>query len=241
MGTVKAFLSRRSGKKRVDFSDVISYTYLILGVVVMFGPIIWLVLSSFKTAGEIVKFPPRLLPYRQETVLVEGYEEPLPLYNITMEDGSVQTLAQVRRIGLEAQLVDPANPGEIIKANINTREPVEKISFGLDNYIEGIESFNFGQYLWNSIVVTTVATLLTLLVNSMAAFALEQVQIQGAPGDFHGDDQYADGAAFGGAGAGFPGDHQCGLEQQPAGDHRACGGHADRCVPAAAVYAHHPR
>jgi len=145
----------------------------------MFGPIIWLVLSSFKTAGEIVKFPPRLLPYRQETVLVEGYEEPLPLYNITMEDGSVQTLAQVRRIGLEAQLVDPVNPGEIIKANINTREPVEKVHFGLDNYLEGIESFNFGQYLWNSIVVTTVATLLTLLVNSMAAFALSKYKFKG--------------------------------------------------------------
>jgi alpha-1,4-digalacturonate transport system permease protein len=179
MGTVKAFLSRRSGKKRADFSDVISYTYLILGVVVMFGPIIWLVLSSFKTAGEIVKFPPRLLPYRQETVMVEGYEEPLPLYNITIEDGSVQTLAQVRRIGLEAQLVDPASPDEIIKVNIDARKPVEKVNFGLDNYIEGIESFNFGQYLWNSIVVTTVATLLTLLVNSMAAFALSKYKFKG--------------------------------------------------------------
>jgi alpha-1,4-digalacturonate transport system permease protein len=179
MGTVKTFLSRRSGKKRANFSDVISYIYLILGVVVMFGPIIWLLLSSFKTAGEIVKFPPRLLPYRQETVVVEGYDEALPLYDITMEDGSVQTLAQVRRIGLEAQLVDPANPGEIIKANIDAREPVEKIYFGFDNYIEGIESFNFGQYLWNSVVVTTVATLLTLLVNSMAAFALSKYKFKG--------------------------------------------------------------
>ena len=179
MGTVKAFLTRRSGKKRADFTDVISYIYLILGVVVMFGPIVWLLLSSFKTAGEIVKFPPRLLPYRQETVQVEGYDEPLPLYDIAKEDGTVQTLAQVRRIGLEAQLVDPANPGEIIKANINTRTPVEKVYFGLDNYIEGIESFNFGQYLWNSIVVTTVATLLTLLVNSMAAFALSKYKFKG--------------------------------------------------------------
>ena len=179
MGTVKAFLSRRSGKKRANFSDVISYTYLILGVIIMFGPVLWLLLSSFKTAGEIVKFPPRLLPYQQETVMVEGYDDPLPLYNIAMEDGSVRTLAQVRRIGLEAQLVDPANPGEIIKTNINTRTPVEKVHFGLENFKEGISSFNFGRYLWNSVVVTTVATLLTLLVNSMAAFALSKYKFKG--------------------------------------------------------------
>jgi alpha-1,4-digalacturonate transport system permease protein len=145
----------------------------------MFVPIVWLVLSSFKTSGEIVKFPPRLLPYRQETVAVEGYEQPLPLYIVTFEDGSTQTLAQVRRIGLEAQMVDPANPEEIIKVNINQRQPVESVYFGLENYIEGVESFNFGLYLWNSVVVTITATLLTLLVNSMAAFALSKYQFPG--------------------------------------------------------------
>ena len=153
--------------------------YLSLGLIILFGPIVWLVLSSFKTSGEIAKFPPRLLPYRQETVVVEGYEEPLPLYIITSEDGSTQTLAQVRRVGLEAQMIDPANPDEIIKVNINQRQPVEYVYFGPENYIEGIESFDFGLYLWNSVVVTITATLLTLLVNSMAAFALSKYKFPG--------------------------------------------------------------
>ncbi len=82
-------------------------------------------------------------------------------------------------MALEAQLVDPAHPGELIKVNINQRQPVESVYFGLDNYIEGIESFNFGQYLWNSIIVTVFATLLTLLVNSMAAFALSKYKFRG--------------------------------------------------------------
>ena len=179
MGTVLTYLTKKRGGKKVDFTDVLSYLYLSLGVIIMFGPILWLVLSSFKTSGEIAKFPPRLLPYRQETISVEGYDEPLPLYQITFEDGSVRTLAQVRRVGLEAQLVDPANPGELIKVNINQRQPVESVYFGLDNYIEGIDSFNFGQYLWNSIIVTVFATLLTLLVNSMAAFALSKYKFRG--------------------------------------------------------------
>jgi alpha-1,4-digalacturonate transport system permease protein len=179
MKTILDFLRLTKGHKRLDFTDVLSYVYLAFGVFIMFGPILWLVLSSFKTSGEIVKFPPRLLPYRQETVMVEGYEEPLALYEITFEDGSTRVLAQVRRVGLEAQLVDPENPGELIKVNINQRQPVEKVFFGLDNYVEGVQSFNFGLYLWNSIIVTVLATLLTLLVNSMAAFALSKYKFAG--------------------------------------------------------------
>ena len=179
MSTVTKFLTRKRGGKKFDFTDVLSYMYLFFGVIIMFGPIVWLLLSSFKTSGEIAKFPPRLLPYRQETIVVEGYDEPLPLYQITFEDGSVRELAQVRRIGLEAQLVDPAEPDEIIKVNINQRQPVESVYFGLDNYFEGVESFNFGRYLWNSIIVTFFATLLTLLVNSMAAFALSKYKFRG--------------------------------------------------------------
>ena len=181
MTRLLSFLTRKRGRGgKWHWTDVVSYSYLIMGVLVFFGPVLWLILSSFKSYGEIVKFPPRLLPYRQETVQVEGYEEPLPLYHVTFDDGTAAVLAQVRRIGLEAQLVDPVAPAEIIKVNINQREPVERISFRLDNFVEGIESFNFATYLRNSIVVTIAATLLTLLINSMAAFALSKYQFRGS-------------------------------------------------------------
>lgn len=185
MDRLVAFLTRKRGHGGTwHWSDIVSYAYLIMGVLLFFGPVVWLILSSFKSYGEIVKFPPRLWPYRQETVEVEGYEEPLPLYNVTLEDGTQTILAQVRRIGLEAQLVDPDAPQEIIKVNIDAREPVERISFQLDNYAEGIESFNFGVYLRNSVVVTVSATLLTLLVNSMAAFALSKYRFRGGTAIF---------------------------------------------------------
>ena len=179
MSKITSFLTRTRGTRRLHFTDIITYVYLILGTVLMFGPVIWLIFSSFKTQAEIVKFPPRLLPYRQETVVVEGYEEPLPLYTVTFEDGTTAELAQVRRIGLESQLVDPANPDEIIQVSIDQREPIEKVVFSLDNYIEGVESFNFARYLRNSVIVTIFATLLTLLINSMAAFALAKYHFRG--------------------------------------------------------------
>ena len=157
-----------------------TYGYLLLGVVVMFGPVLWLVMSSFKSSGDIQRFPPRFLPHYQETVAVAGFDEPLPLYNVTLEDGSTAQLAQKRRVGLEAQMLDPANPeGDIIKVKLNDRQPVESVRFSLDNYSRGIESFNFWRYLSNSVIVTAAATILTLFVNSMAAFALSKYRFRG--------------------------------------------------------------
>ena len=132
----------RHGQETMHWSSIITYAYLILGTIVMFGPVLWLLTSSFKTPSELVKFPPRFLPYRQETVMVDGYEKPLPLYKVTI-DGETKQLAQVRRVGIQAQMIDPANPtGEKIKVNIDDRVPIESLSFNLDNYIEGIKSFN---------------------------------------------------------------------------------------------------
>jgi alpha-1,4-digalacturonate transport system permease protein len=179
MSTVLHFLSNTRGRKRLHITDLLTYGYLLLGTIIMFGPVVWLVMSSFKPQAELVRFPPRFFPYRQETMVVEGYDEPLQLFNVTAEDGSVRQLAQVRRVGIEAQMIDPANPTEIIAVNINQRTPVESVYFGWENYTEGISRFNFWRYFGNSLIVTVAATLLTLLINSMAAFALSKYEFRG--------------------------------------------------------------
>ena len=179
MGKIWDYLSRTRGIKNLHLTDMLTYLYLSLSVVVMFGPVAWLILSSFKSSAEVIKFPPRLLPYRQETIEVEGYDQPLPLYEIQMEDGTAATLAQIRRVGIEAQMIDPNFPAEIIKVPIESRAPIESVYFGLENYQEGVESFNFVRYFRNSVVVTVVATIMTLLVNSMAAFALSKYEFRG--------------------------------------------------------------
>jgi alpha-1,4-digalacturonate transport system permease protein len=180
MRSVFTFLSRRRHPGKFTVTDLLTYVYLILGVVLMFGPVLWLVMSSFKTPADLVHFPPRFLPYSQETVIVTGYDKPLPLFNIRMSDGSTRKLAQVRRIGIEAQMIDPAHPDEIVKVNIRDREAAEEVYFGLDNYVDGMQSFDFWLYFRNSVVVTVAATLLTLLINSMAAFALSKYEFRGS-------------------------------------------------------------
>ncbi|MDZ4768649.1 MAG: carbohydrate ABC transporter permease [Chloroflexota bacterium] len=179
MATVLRFLTLTRGKRALNTSDWLTYAYLLLGTCLMFGPVIWLILSSFKTPAELVRFPPRLLPYQQETIVVPGFDDPLALYDVPMPDGSTRRLAQVRRIGIEAQMIDPADPETIIPVNINARSPVEMIYFDFSNYTDGVQRFNFWTYLGNSLIVTIAATFLTLFFNSMAAFALSKYQFRG--------------------------------------------------------------
>ena len=179
MGRTAAFLTRTRGNGRWDWTDWVSYGYLFAGILLMFGPVLWLILSSFKTEAELQRFPPRLLPYAQETVPVEGYDDPLPLYEITGGEHEGRTLAQVRRIGLNAQMVDPAMPGERLDVDIGDRAPIERVRLATENYTVLFERFSFLRYLWNSTFITVTATLIMLLVNSMAAFALSKYRFRG--------------------------------------------------------------
>lgn len=173
------FLLRTRGRRKLHWTDTLSYAYLLLGLVTMFAPVLWLVLSSFKSEAAIAQFPPTLLPYAQKTVEVSGYNYPLPLFNVNLDDGTSKTLAQASRMGISATMVDPDSPEQRIQVNIKQRQPVNEIKWAWNNYTDLFRKFAFGTYLWNSVFITLVATLLTLLFNSMAAFALSKYRFTG--------------------------------------------------------------
>lgn len=179
MGSITTFLTRTRGRERLHWTDWFSYAWLAFGTFMMFGPVLWLVLSSFKTDAELQRFPPRLLPYAQETVVLEGHPKPLPLYRVASGELEGETVAQVRRIGLTAQVVRPEAPDELLKIDMAAREPVERVALATENYTGLFERFDFLRYLYNSTFITVVATLIMLLVNSMAAFALSKYDFRG--------------------------------------------------------------
>src|SRR5512136_2280373 len=137
---ILAVLTRRRGGKRLDITDIITYAYLIAGAVVMFGPVLWLVMSSFKPLSGLYEFPPSFLPYRQESVKVEGYDKPLDLYDVKMLDGSVRRLAQISQVGIGARMIDPNAPQEKpIDVKIDQRTPARSLYFEWDNYVGAVE------------------------------------------------------------------------------------------------------
>lgn len=176
---VMTLLTARRGRGRLHWTDVFSWVYLALGVLLMFGPVVWLVMSSFKTPAGLVEFPPTFLPLGQVSVPVEGYDAPLLLFRATLEDGTEKELAQVRRIGIVSQMVDPADPSATYRIPIDQREPIREFRLATENYVDPLERFNFLTYLWNSIVITVVATAITLVINSMAAYGLAIYEFKG--------------------------------------------------------------
>ncbi len=173
------FFTRTRGRNRLHWTDWVTYAYLVAGLFLMFGPVLWLVMSSLKTESALGQFPPTFLPYSQKSVTVLGHEKPLPLFRAKDEAGEVRELAQIRRIGIIATMVDPARPEVEIKVNINDRKPVNEMKFAGSNYTDLFARFSFATYFWNSVFITVVATIITLLFNSMAAFALSKYQFRG--------------------------------------------------------------
>ncbi|SFD88420.1 carbohydrate ABC transporter permease [Roseivivax sediminis] len=180
MARIVDMLTATRGKGgRLHWTDWVSYGYLCFGLLLMFGPVVWLVLSSFKTPNELDRFPPRFLPYVQETVEVEGFDDPLLVYTATAGELEGQRVALTRRAGSRAEVVVPDDPENRIRLQMKELEARERVAFTTSNYTELFERFTFFRYLFNSTFITVMATAIMLLVNSMAAFALSKFEFRG--------------------------------------------------------------
>jgi alpha-1,4-digalacturonate transport system permease protein len=173
------FLTRTHGRGKFDLTDWLTFGYLFLSILLMFGPILWVTLSSFKTEAALQEYPPTFLPLAPMTARVEGYEEPLQLFRVTKGEHEGKVLAQIRRIGIMSQMVDPADPATKIQVNINDRVPEREFALALENYTALFDRFNFALYFWNSLFITVIATIITVIFNSMAAFALSKYRFSG--------------------------------------------------------------
>lgn len=177
------FLTRTRGRGAPDWTDWFTWGYLLLGLALMFGPVAWLVLSSFKTEAALLEFPPTLLPYGPRTVAVGPEAKPLPVFRVKQPDGSVKEMVELRRIGLVATMLpvgaDPEDTSRIERVPIDAREPVREFRLATGNYTELARKFDFVRYLGNSIFITVVATIITLLFNAMAAYALAKYRFRG--------------------------------------------------------------
>mgnify|MGYP000539419381 FL=1 len=56
--------------------------------------------------------------------------------------------------------------------------------WAFSNYTEAFEMYNYMRYFTNSVIVTSLATILTLIINSMAAYAFAKYNFRGRDGLF---------------------------------------------------------
>jgi alpha-1,4-digalacturonate transport system permease protein len=69
--------------------------------------------------------------------------------------------------------------------DLSARPPkIFPTQWAFENYTEAFKMYNYSRYFMNSVFVTTLATILTLIINSMAAFAFAKYNFRGRDGLF---------------------------------------------------------
>lgn len=102
--------------KNKKAGEILKYTVLIILSIIFVIPVVWVVLSSFKDASDLYKWPPSILPTR----------------------------------------------------------------FTFENYTMAFNKGNFGLYFYNSTFVTVIATIITIIINTMAGYALAKYKFKGS-------------------------------------------------------------
>lgn len=181
---ISNFLVRRRSR-RFDWTDALAYLYLLIGVLIVLLPVLWMVASSLKSQRALVENDPRFLPYEQLTVPSADGERQLGVFTLTREDGTTATVGMRGPKGRNAVVFELDKPGVTFEVPRDRLKRLDRIHPHWENYTDptlggaDLQSFKFLRYFWNSSFVTVVATLITLIVNAMAAFALSKYRFRG--------------------------------------------------------------
>jgi alpha-1,4-digalacturonate transport system permease protein len=186
--SVARFLTRTAGNRetaaRIGLQDVLAYGYLALGVLMILVPVLWTLFSSIKPETAVESFDTRLLPMAQVSAEIAGEGEK-PLWVLTDERGQERLVYKAGPTRKITEVTPLDAPGSVLAVPRSQLRPHEEIRVAVENYLDpilkrnGQESFDFFTYLWNSVFVTVAATLITLLINAMAAFALSKYRFRG--------------------------------------------------------------
>jgi alpha-1,4-digalacturonate transport system permease protein len=188
MAGVIPFLTRTRGSQdraeRFGVQDFLAYAYLVVGVLIILIPVLWTVVTSIKSERSVENFDTRILPFDQIQREIPGfglrdtwiYTTPDGTEIEVFRAGPARTETEVAPVG------DPDATFTVLRADL---QPNEQLRIATENYLDpilqrnGQENFFFGRYLFNSVFVTVMATIITLVINAMAAFALSKYQFRG--------------------------------------------------------------
>lgn len=188
MSRFSDFMTRTAGSsdkaERFGVSDFLAYSYLVFGVFIVLVPVLWTLFTSIKPERAVENFDTRLAPFAQVEIEIPDVGTKT-VWLHTAVDGTETWVfkAGPTRSVTEVAAVD--NPTEVFGVPRGELSPLEEVRIATENYLdpllkrEGQENFNFPTYLYNSVFVTVVATVITLLINAMAAFALSKYRFRG--------------------------------------------------------------
>jgi ABC-type glycerol-3-phosphate transport system permease component len=165
--------------KPFDRNELVMHIVLLLLGLLVSSPILLALVSSFKVPDKMIEYPPNLMPMRQKTVVIEDYEEPLKLFNVTLDDGSVVELALVEQDGNVVTMIDPTNPEELSTHTLRQIDSSDEVYFTFENYVTAWTAQPFLRFFINSIIQTGVIVFFQTLFSILAAYAFGVLDFPG--------------------------------------------------------------
>ncbi|MFZ5878996.1 MAG: carbohydrate ABC transporter permease [Chloroflexota bacterium] len=71
-------------------NNFLVYFVLTFFALVMIFPFLYMLATSFKTPADTFRYPPRMLPRNADTITVDGFTEPLPLYYVDVDGRQIK-------------------------------------------------------------------------------------------------------------------------------------------------------
>ncbi|MDO8589417.1 MAG: carbohydrate ABC transporter permease [Armatimonadota bacterium] len=145
-------------------------------------PFFWLLSTSFKPADRIQHWPPDIIPMRQVTTNIDG--EIRRVYSVKRPAGAraVPAVTIIKRLPGNRAVVYPAGRGFTVRpatVNADDLEPVVKPGITWSNYTRGLVFIPFFRQLRNTLIISVVSVLGTLISCSLVAYGLSRIEWRG--------------------------------------------------------------
>ncbi|MCL6520707.1 MAG: carbohydrate ABC transporter permease [Armatimonadetes bacterium] len=172
---------KRARRRKEFVRKTILHTVLLFGSGVFMLPFIWLVTTSLKEEEQIFKYPPVWIPTRQIKIKIEGRKYPVSEWM----GQRVAELGETEDGRIKVRLLTDGSCKE--KIAFVERADLKKVrAFGLkwENYTDALnflpeETKKGLLYLWNTVYVTILSILGTLLSSSLVAFSFARLRWPG--------------------------------------------------------------
>lgn len=172
-------------KRTVSRKTIVTHLVLLIGALIFLLPFVWLLTTSLKEEDEILKFPPVWMPTRQ--VKIELREHTYPLSKLSSRMGNVR-VAEIEDIEDGSKRVEilpgQQGAGKVLVLSSSDLVKVRKPGLKWENYSDALnflpkETMNGLIYVWNTVYITALSILGTIISCSMVAYAFARLRWPG--------------------------------------------------------------
>ena len=157
---------------------------LLAGSAIFILPFAWLLVTSVKQADQVFKYPPEWIPTRQVNVSIDGKEYGLSILKREGRNVRVAEIADVEDGKWIRILAGQPGAGRKLLVARPSLRPVRKFGMNWDNYSRALDFMPKETHkgllcLWNTVYITALSILGTVLTSSLVAYSFARLNWPG--------------------------------------------------------------